>query len=146
MKFLLSLVFLLINVQTFASSRCEGIDKTKYPDERARCEKMRETLATMPGDGLERTVIDCTVIDKIKHAKEREKCENIFIKTDKAVYVGKKNSLKRNADCEEVTERYSLCNGNRYIRDVAPYDSLGRSMKKIEEFYPGEISSSVIKK
>lgn len=59
-------------------------------------------------------------------------CEDMKLKGHEEEY---KACLKLEAkfQCEEVNEQYTVCNGNKYVRDTKSSEGLKREVKKIEE-------------
>jgi hypothetical protein len=63
--------------------------------------------------------------------KEKYELMDSYIKLEKKIDSKAENI---NKNCEEVTQQYVVCNGDRYILDVKNSDGLKRDMKQIEEY------------
>lgn len=51
--------------------------------------------------------------------------------------------LQEKFQCEEVNEQYTICNGNKYVRELKNSDGLKRDAKKIEEYIDTSKSTPV---
>lgn len=53
-----------------------------------------------------------------------------------------KPNIKCEKTCEEITESYVICNGDKYVLDLKNSAGLKRDMKQIEKHVPGSASST----
>lgn len=67
----------------------------------------------------------------VKDGKGVEKLELVDLHTGKIIATIDVEG-KAKGNCEEVTDQYSVCDGNKYIRENNVSDSLKRNMKQIE--------------